>query len=58
MVTGVWPVEHGIYANTLFDPLLEHKGEWYWYLPRAEVADALSGRRQGRFDYGGSWLAG
>ncbi len=31
MVTGVWPVEHGIYANTLFDPLLEHKGEWYWY---------------------------
>jgi len=31
MVTGVWPIEHGILANTLFDPLVEHKGEWYWY---------------------------
>lgn len=31
MVTGVWPAEHGIYGNTTFDPLLQHKGEWYWY---------------------------
>lgn len=31
MVTGVWPAEHGILANTTFDPLVEHKGEWYWY---------------------------
>jgi predicted AlkP superfamily pyrophosphatase or phosphodiesterase len=31
MVTGVWPAEHGILANTTFDPMLQHKGEWYWY---------------------------
>lgn len=31
LVTGVWPAEHGILANTVFDPMLEHKGEWYWY---------------------------
>ena len=31
MVTGVWPVEHGIYSNTVFDPQGEHPGEWYWY---------------------------
>lgn len=31
MVTGVWPAEHGIYANTVFDPLQQHPGEWFWY---------------------------
>ena len=31
MVTGVWPAEHGIYSNTVFDPLGEHPGERYWY---------------------------
>lgn len=31
MITGVWPAEHGIVANTLFDPFGEHPGEWYWY---------------------------
>jgi predicted AlkP superfamily pyrophosphatase or phosphodiesterase len=31
MVTGVWPVEHSIYSNTVFDPLGQHPGEWYWY---------------------------
>jgi predicted AlkP superfamily pyrophosphatase or phosphodiesterase len=31
MVTGVWPAEHGIYSNLVFDPLGEHPGEWYWY---------------------------
>lgn len=31
MVTGVWPAEHGIYSNTLFDPMGEHPGEWYWF---------------------------
>lgn len=31
IVTGVWPAEHGIVANTTFDPLIQHPGEWYWY---------------------------
>jgi predicted AlkP superfamily pyrophosphatase or phosphodiesterase len=31
LVTGVSPAEHGILANTTFDPLGEHPGEWYWY---------------------------
>lgn len=31
MATGVPPAEQGIYANTLFDPLGQHSGEWYWY---------------------------
>lgn len=31
LITGVWPAEHGIVANTVFDPLGQHPGEWYWY---------------------------
>jgi predicted AlkP superfamily pyrophosphatase or phosphodiesterase len=31
LVTGVWPVKHGIYANTTFDPLQKNYQGWYWY---------------------------
>lgn len=31
LVTGVWPAKHGIFANTLFDPLDKAKQAWYWY---------------------------
>ena len=31
MLTGVWPVKHGIYSNTTFDPDARNKGGWYWY---------------------------
>ena len=31
LVTGVTPAEHGIYANTEFDPMREFDGAWYWY---------------------------
>lgn len=31
MLTGVWPVQHGIYSNTTFDPYGKNKGGWYWY---------------------------
>jgi predicted AlkP superfamily pyrophosphatase or phosphodiesterase len=37
MVTGVWPAEHGIYSNLVFDPLGEHPGEWYWYFRELKV---------------------
>jgi len=30
IVTGVWPAEHGVINNTVFDPLGEHPGTWYW----------------------------
>lgn len=30
LVTGVWPAEHGVLDNTLFDPLHEHPNTWYW----------------------------
>jgi predicted AlkP superfamily pyrophosphatase or phosphodiesterase len=31
LVTGVWPAEHGVHSNLVFDPLGEYPGEWYWY---------------------------
>jgi predicted AlkP superfamily pyrophosphatase or phosphodiesterase len=31
LITGVNPAEHGIYDNTIFDPLREHPNTWYWY---------------------------
>ena len=31
IVTGVWPVKHGIYSNTTFDPLGLNFEGWYWY---------------------------
>jgi len=37
LVTGVWPAKHGIYANTLFDPLDKGKTAWYWYAEDIKV---------------------
>ena len=31
LITGVSPAEHGIVANTVFDPLRANQGGWYWY---------------------------
>ncbi len=31
LVTGVWPAQHGITSNTVFDPLQTNMGGWYWY---------------------------
>lgn len=31
LMTGVWPVRHGIYSNLTFDPLNKNLGGWYWY---------------------------
>ncbi|MEO5820874.1 MAG: ectonucleotide pyrophosphatase/phosphodiesterase [Vicinamibacteraceae bacterium] len=31
MLTGVWPVRHGIPNNVPFDPLNRNLGVWYWY---------------------------
>ncbi len=37
IVTGVWPAEHGIYSNVLFDPLGQHPGVWYWEFSAIKV---------------------
>ncbi len=31
LITGVWPAQHGIFNNTLFDPMRNLDGAWYWY---------------------------
>ena len=31
LVTGVWPAQHGIFANGTFDPLQKNFQGWYWY---------------------------
>jgi len=31
LMTGVWPVKHGIHSNETWDPLRKNQGGWYWY---------------------------
>jgi predicted AlkP superfamily pyrophosphatase or phosphodiesterase len=38
MVTGVWPAEHGVFDNTVFDPLQQHPNTWYWDFADIKVA--------------------
>ncbi len=49
LVTGVWPAQHGIFANTTFDPLQKNNQGWYWYaedihVPTLWDAAAAAGR--------------
>jgi predicted AlkP superfamily pyrophosphatase or phosphodiesterase len=37
ILTGVWPVRHGIYSNTTFDPLNKNMNGWYWYSEDIQV---------------------
>ena len=37
IVTGVWPVKHGIYSNQTFDPLGKNFEGWYWYSEDIQV---------------------
>ncbi len=37
LVTGVWPIEHGIYNNQAFDPLQQFGGAWNWYASEIRV---------------------
>jgi predicted AlkP superfamily pyrophosphatase or phosphodiesterase len=38
LITGVWPVEHGILNNQIFDPEKKFSGAWYWYAESIKVA--------------------
>jgi predicted AlkP superfamily pyrophosphatase or phosphodiesterase len=31
ILTGVWPIKHGIYSNVVTDPLGKNLDGWYWY---------------------------
>jgi predicted AlkP superfamily pyrophosphatase or phosphodiesterase len=48
LVTGVWPAKHGIYANTLFDPLDKGKTAWYWYAEDIKVPTLWDAAREAR----------
>ena len=37
LITGVWPAEHGIVNNGLFDPDRSLAGAWYWYASSIKV---------------------
>jgi predicted AlkP superfamily pyrophosphatase or phosphodiesterase len=37
ILTGVWPREHGIQANTIFDPESKNLEGWYWYTEDIKV---------------------
>ncbi len=37
LITGVWPAEHGIWNNTLFDPERKMDSAWYWYAESIHV---------------------
>jgi predicted AlkP superfamily pyrophosphatase or phosphodiesterase len=37
LITGVWPAEHGIYDNGVFDPFRNFGGAWYWYSKEIRV---------------------
>lgn len=38
LITGVWPAEHGILNNQIFDPEKKFSGAWYWYAESIKVA--------------------
>ena len=49
LITGVWPSRHGIFANTIFDPMRTGQSAWYWYaedirVPTLWDAAARAGR--------------
>jgi predicted AlkP superfamily pyrophosphatase or phosphodiesterase len=37
LLTGVWPSEHGIYANLEFDPKHNFAESWFWYAQQIRV---------------------
>ena len=37
LVTGVWPAQHGIASNVVFDPLRQNAEGWYWYAEDIKV---------------------
>jgi predicted AlkP superfamily pyrophosphatase or phosphodiesterase len=56
MLTGVWPVKHGIPTNTPFDPLNRNAGVWYWYAEDIKAPTLWDAARAGGYVVGSvSW---
>jgi predicted AlkP superfamily pyrophosphatase or phosphodiesterase len=56
ILTGVWPVQHHIYSNVVFDPLDRNQAGWTWYAEDIAVPtlwDAAS--KAGRITGSVSW---
>src|ERR1700689_3582126 len=43
LITGVWPAEHGIENNQVFDPLQQYRGAWNWYASEIRVPTLWQG---------------
>lgn len=55
LITGVAPSEHGISANTTFDPLQKNRQGWYWYTSDIKVPtlwDAVHSKGEGAASMG------
>ncbi len=37
LITGVWPAQHGVYNNMVFDPEQSFAGAWNWYASEIRV---------------------
>ena len=37
LITGVWPLVHGVSNNVVFDPLQKNQEGWYWYASDIKV---------------------
>ena len=46
LITGVWPAEHGVINNPLFDPDHNLAGAWYWYAESIKVSTLWDGAHQ------------
>lgn len=55
LLTGVWPVKHGIYNNVMFDPS-DSDPPWYWYAEDVRVPTLWQAARQAGYVTGSvSW---
>ena len=48
LITGVWPAEHGILNNQVFDPEQKFRGAWNWYACADSRSHAVAGRASRR----------
>jgi predicted AlkP superfamily pyrophosphatase or phosphodiesterase len=56
MLTGVWPVKHGIALNTTYDPKSVNLGGWYWYAEDIRVPTLWEAAAQAGYTVGSlSW---
>src|SRR3954471_17055319 len=56
ILSGVWPVKHGIFNNVIFDPTGKDLGDWYWYSEDIRVPTLWKAAADGGYTVGSvSW---